>query len=41
MGYAKVVHKNKERKELKKMDKCPNNQNNRYLDARLKRERDE
>jgi hypothetical protein len=37
MGYAKVIHKKRE--ELKKMDKCPNDQKNGYFDAYLKKER--
>ena len=36
MGYARVIHKKRERKELK-MDKCLNYQNNGYLDARQKK----
>ena len=40
MGYAKVIQKEKNRKEsIKKMDKCLNYQNNGYLDAHLKRRR--
>jgi len=33
-GYAKVIHKEKREK---KMDTCPNYQNNGYGDARLKK----
>ena len=40
-GYAKVIHEKKMKKKYlrKKMDKCPNCQNNGYLDARLKKEK--
>jgi hypothetical protein len=34
MGYARVIHK---KESIEKMDKCPNYQNNGYLDARLKK----
>ena len=38
-GYAKVIYEKKDRKKRfeKKMDKCPNYQNNGYLDAHLKK----
>jgi hypothetical protein len=36
MGYARVIHK---KESIEKTDKCPNYQNNGYLDARLKKER--
>jgi len=38
MGYARVIHK-KRKERIEKMDKCPNYQNNGYLDARLKKVR--
>ena len=41
IGYAKVIQKKKEKKSWEKMDKCPIYLNNGYLDARLKKERDE
>jgi hypothetical protein len=41
-GYAKVIHKKREkRKSIEKMDKCLNYQNNGYLDARLKKKKEE
>jgi hypothetical protein len=44
MGYARVIHKKKEKEKRKKgriekMDKCLNYQNNGYLDASLKKKK--
>ena len=34
------IKKREEKKSIKKMDKCPNYQNNGYLDASLKRKKE-